>query len=627
MKYSLLSLFATINICVYGQTTEERGKIVSNYDLNYLDSLRVASETKFRLNKAKAIDFARENHIPERFVDEKGNYNELMYIENSFPFYYTTHNAGSAITARVNRINSGGSAGLNLNGQGMILGIWDGGPVRGSHQDLQGRVTFKDGENFSSTSEGSSHGTHVAGTMIGSGFGSSTAKGLAYQASLWGNTFSNDEAEVISQASQGLLVSNHSYGLRIDVVPEYFRGAYTAESASWDNIMFNAPYYQAVISAGNDRGSAEDNKGGRDLLIGNKNSKNAIVVAAVNNVSNYVSPASVVMSSFSSWGPTDDFRIKPDISAKGVAVFSLNSTSDTAYQSLQGTSMASPAVAATLVLFQQHYNNLYSNYMKASTLKAVMTNSADEAGDYDGPDYQFGWGLINAKKGTDIITQKGVGSIIDERILVQGGTYTRNVVASGTQPLKVTVAWTDRSGQVNTGTLDDASVKLVNDLDVRVLKGGETYYPWVLNPFFLQGGAVQDDNPYDNIESVDVVDPQGTYTIVISHKGNLVGGEQNYSLVVSGVTESLGVKDDFLENFVLYPNPSENYFEVSFSDESGDEVFFQLYDALGRVVSESKHQYSGRFEQVFDVSQLSSGVYYAKFSIGNKVKTTKVNVR
>ena len=147
MKYSLLSLFATLNICVYGQTTEERGKIVSNYDLNYLDSLRVASETKFWLNKAKAIDFAREKLIPERFIDEKGNYNELMYIENSFPFYYTTHNAGSAITARVNRINSGGSAGLNLNGQGMILGIWDGGPVRGSHQDLQGRVTFKDGEN------------------------------------------------------------------------------------------------------------------------------------------------------------------------------------------------------------------------------------------------------------------------------------------------------------------------------------------------------------------------------------------------------------------------------------------------------------------------------------------------
>lgn len=626
MKYLILLLLSLVNAAAFGQSTAEREKIVSSYDLNYLNSLKETLQNKFQENKAKAIAFAIENQIPEKFIDEMGNYNELMYVENSIPFYYTTHNSGSAVTARVNRINSGGSSGLNLNGQGMILGIWDGGPVRASHQDLSGRVVFKDGENFSLTSDGSSHGTHVAGTMIGSGFGSSAAKGLAYQASLWGNTFANDEPEVISQASQGLLVSNHSYGLRIDVVPEYYRGAYTEETASWDNIMFNAPFYQAVISAGNDRGSSEDTEGGRDLLIGNKNSKNAIVVAAVNNVSNYVSPASVVMSGFSSWGPTDDFRIKPDISAKGVSVFSLDSTSDTAYQSLQGTSMSAPAVAAALILFQQHHNNLYSSYMKASTLKAVMTNTADEAGDSEGPDYQFGWGLINAKKAADLITQKGVSSIIDERVLLQGQTYTRTITASASQPIKVTVAWTDRAGAINTGTLDDSSPKLVNDLDVRVLKDGQTFYPWVLNPFFLQGGAVQDDNPYDNIESVEVNDPQGTYTIVVSHKGNLVGGEQNYSLVVSGVTENLSTNDESISDFVLFPNPANDFFEVSFTNNSGQNVKFELFDALGRIVSMKEYDSVFQFEARYDVSSLTAGVYFAKFYVGDKVKFAKVNV-
>ncbi len=626
MKYLILLLLSLVNAAAFGQSTAEREKIVSSYDLNYLNSLKETLQNKFQENKAKAIAFAIENQIPEKFIDEKGNYNELMYVENSIPFYYTTHNSGSAVTARVNRINSGGSSGLNLNGQGMILGIWDGGPVRSSHQDLSGRVIFKDGENFSLSSDGSSHGTHVAGTMIGSGFGSSAAKGLAYQASLWGNTFANDEPEVISQASQGLLVSNHSYGLRIDVVPEYYRGAYTEETAGWDNIMFNAPFYQAVISAGNDRGSSEDTEGGRDLLIGNKNSKNAIVVAAVNNVSNYVSSASVVMSGFSSWGPTDDFRIKPDISAKGVSVFSLDSTSDTAYQSLQGTSMAAPAVAATLILFQQHHNNLYSSYMKASTLKAVMTNTADEAGDSEGPDYQFGWGLINAKKAADLITQKGVSSIIDERVLLQGQTYTRTITASASQPIKVTVAWTDRAGEINTGTLDDSTPKLVNDLDVRVLKDGQTFYPWVLNPFFLQGGAVQDDNPYDNIESVEVNDPQGTYTIVVSHKGNLVGGEQNYSLVVSGVTENLSTRDESISDFVLFPNPANDFFEVSFTNNSGQNVKFELFDALGRIVSVKEYDNVFQFEARYDVSSLTAGVYFAKFYVGDKVKFAKVNV-
>jgi hypothetical protein len=57
-------------------------------------------------------------------------------------------------------------------------------------------------------------------------------------------------------------------------------------------------------------------KGGFDMLTGSSVSKNVLVVAAVNAVATYNGPSSVVMSSFSNYGPTDDGRIKPDISAK-----------------------------------------------------------------------------------------------------------------------------------------------------------------------------------------------------------------------------------------------------------------------------------------------------------------------
>jgi serine protease AprX len=46
-------------------------------------------------------------------------------------------------------------------------------------------------------------------------------------------------------------------------------------------------------------------------------------------------------------------------------------------------------------------------FMKAATLRALMINSADEAGDDPGPDYKFGWGLINAEKAVQTISGKG----------------------------------------------------------------------------------------------------------------------------------------------------------------------------------------------------------------------------
>ncbi len=612
------------------QTKEQREKIIKNYDLKKLEELRVQFEKNHKENKAKAIELAKVNNWP-LVIEENGNYSELMGVsKEGNPLYYITHNSGSALTSRVNRINSGGVEGLNLNGQGMIVGIFDGGPVRGTHQDLAGRVIYKDSQAFVSTSEGSNHGTHVAGTMIGSGAtsGQAAAKGLAYQATLWGNTYDNDEAEAISEAAEGLLVSNHSYGLRIDMVPSYYMGSYIAESKEWDDIAFNAPYYLPVISAGNDRGSVQDVKGGQDLLIGNKNSKNVVVVAAVNQVTNYTSSASVVMSSFSSWGPTDDYRIKPDISTKGVAVYSLSSTADNAYMLNQGTSMAAPGVSASLLLMQQHYNNLNSSFMKSATLKALMVNSADEAGDYDGPDYKFGWGLINAQKAVQIITGRGTSSVIQELTLNQGQTYTRTLVSDGVKPLNVTVVWTDPSGVINTGTPDSTTPLLVNDLDVRLTKSGNTYYPWVLYPFFLQGGAVQDDNPYDNVENIDVPGASGTYTLTITHKGTLAGGLQNYSLVVDGVVENLGTEESLFNNFVVYPNPANDILNIQLDSKDAGDYNLSMYDVQGRIVKTFSLINNGALTSgSYDVSDLASGFYVLKVKQGILEESKKIIIK
>lgn len=75
--------------------------------------------------------------------------------------------------------------------------------------------------------------------------------------------------------------------------------------------------------------------------------------------------------------------------------------------------MSTPVVAGTIALLQQYYHDLNNVYMKAATMKALLICTTDEAGRYDGPDFQNGWGLLNAEIAADVITRNDKGSWID----------------------------------------------------------------------------------------------------------------------------------------------------------------------------------------------------------------------
>jgi serine protease AprX len=539
------------------------------------------------------------------------------------PLYKGNHNdgpSGSAHTARVTALRQGGSLNLNLRGQGMTVDMWEIGYPRKSHVEFGGRISDGDDGSFESGDANSDiaiHATHVAGTMIGSGSNSANARGIAYAAQLRAYDSENDDTEGLDAATNpaiGMLVSNHSYGLRYDlVVPAnpWLPGAYSQESRTWDQITFAAPYWQPVIAAGNDR-DPDDAPTARDFLLGNSTSKNPIIVAAVNALpqSGYNGPFTVGMSDFSSFGPTDDRRIKPDVSAKGVSVFSTSSQSNTAHATLQGTSMAAPAVAGVLILLQEHYKNLNAGqFMRAATVKGLVLNTADEAGDFDGPDYKFGWGLINAEKAAQMITVRNTQSIIDELTLNQGQTYTRNITAIGTKPLKATISWTDRAGTQNNGTPNSTTPVLVNDLNIIIKKEGQSdYMPWKLNPANIGGAAIKGNNNVDNVETVEIEDATGVYTIEITHSGGtLVGGLQNFSLIVDGVTDvTAGLSENELSNKIgIYPNPATDVINIAF-DASLDtsNCSLVLYDIQGRVINQFN-----TFVDKIDVSNLSSGIY------------------
>jgi Subtilase family len=294
-KITFLLLFF-FSITTFGQTESERIKIISATNVAELNKMAIEYDSIFKAQKAIANQMAAINGWPLTTKEKNGGMSELIRLDTfGNPVYYQTDNVGAAQTTRANRLNSGGSLGLSLDGQNMNIGIWDGGKVRDTHLLLAGRVTQVD-----NSPTLSSHATHVGGTMMGNATASASAKGMASQANLRAYDWNNDTSESSSAAANGLLVSNHSYGNGPQNVQVYDWGKYDFSAKSFDNIMFNAPYYQFVNSAGNSRnGGYNDEKDGFDLLSGKSTSKNGIIVAAVNQVTNYTGPNSVGMSNFS----------------------------------------------------------------------------------------------------------------------------------------------------------------------------------------------------------------------------------------------------------------------------------------------------------------------------------------
>jgi serine protease AprX len=607
MKYFLyiLILFSST---IYSQSEIERKKIISFSNKDSIANLQIKISDYLEKQQAEIKFFLLANS------EQKIDAYSLQRMVDGYPIYFETDNASSVASLRANSMYPGGSLNLNVTGSGMTAGIWDGGKVRNTHVEFGGRVVLSD-----NASTNNVHSTHVTGTILSQGV-SPLRKGFAYEGNGLAYEWTNDTGEMYTFANNGYLVSNHSYGNNAGSLQPYYFGNYNAQSIEVDNLMSTFPYYQVVKAAGNDRDdftiAQVGNKGGYDLLAGVSTAKNVLTVAAVEEVLSYTGPEDVIMSSFSNWGPTDDGRIKPDISAKGVAVSSTSSLSNTAYTELQGTSMAAPAITGLIVLLQKHYNNLNpSSFMKSASMRGLLCQSAREAGIDPGPDYAFGWGLADGYKAAQLISNKGVSALFDELNLVNSTTNTTSFTINTIQDINVAISWTDPTGNANaTNDEDNRTPRLKNNLDLKLLKDGVTYYPWKLNPDDPALAATNNtDNNVDNIERVEIFNATpGTYTIQVNHKGNLQGGSQNYTLIASTTNGLTLNNSDFVvdNNFFVYPNPAKNVLNYS-NPNSAEVSSITITDITGKLVSFLDKK---NITESIDISNLESGAYFIKFT-------------
>lgn len=543
--------------------------------------LELIFKENFIIEQANIALKAKELNIPVREIMPNGVVREFIRISpTGMPLYYqTNNNLDAAKTISTNKVWPGGTLGLNLTGLGMTnrMAVWDGGGVRLSHQEFAGRATQTD------ASPGTiDHATHVAGTMCATGV-VANAKGMSYQAPIKCYDWNNDESEMSNAAAVGLLVSNHSYSLitgwdynnslnrwefygdpNISATYDYKFGFYDYGCQEWDQIAVSYPNYLPFVAAGNDRGEpgtipstfwvknssgsfVQGNSSNPPAIVGPYNSigggtanaKNVITIGAVSKLVNgWSSPSGVVMSSFSGWGPTDDGRIKPDVVANGVSVYSCTAASNTSYSTYNGTSMACPNASGSALLIQQHYNTLKNTFMRGATLKGLIIHTADEAGTSTGPDYTFGWGLMNTAKAVQTITDS-LTNTIQQKSVSTNNPYNFTFFSDGIKPIRATICWTDPAGNPVSPALNPVNKMLVNDLDLRVKRNSDNqlFYPYTLSLANPSAAAATGDNSIDNVEQVYIAaPPAGTYTVTVNYKGSLQSGLQNFSLIVSGVT-------------------------------------------------------------------------------------------
>lgn len=240
----------------------------------------------------------------------------------------------------------------------------------------------------------------------------------------------------------------------------------------------------------------------------------------------------------SSRGPTDDGRRKPTLAAPA-RLRSASGVEDGAYQTLDGTSMAAPSAAAGAGLVVQYFlEGRYPSGVKdaspamepsAALLRAALISGAEgSVTGYEIPSNDIGWGRLRLD---DVLYFPGDTrrlGVIDERAgLLTGEAETFEVtVASGSEPLKVVLVWTDSPSS------PAASRNLVNDLDLVVAGGGAGYLGNVFS-----GGASQTGGARDSIDVEEVVlvpnPAPGPWTIEVRAFA-VPFGPQPFAVVVTG---------------------------------------------------------------------------------------------
>lgn len=469
-------------------------------------------------------------------------------------------------------------------GTGELIAVADTG-IDDTHPDFAGRFTTAALGRTGQTDDPNGHGTHVAGSALGSGAGSNGAfKGTAPAATLFFQSLLDsggglrglpaDLGDLFDQAyKQGARIHNNSWGSAT-------ASTYTMSSSEVDDFVAAHQDMLVVIAAGNE-GQAAINRNSPPgfvdwLSIGAPaTAKNALTVGASRSdrTSGGLSsmtwgtawpaafpwgPIAVAtisgdpeaLAGFSSRGPSDDRRIKPDVVAPGTDIVSARSKlapinhywashTNTNYAYDGGTSMATPLVSGCAALVREYFSRERTHKTPSSALvRSCIINGArwltaadsvasNPPGVTPAGNFDQGFGCVdmfstlpnpaNAKLRLEFVDSWV--SNPDVSLKMTGDKCRFTISVDSGLPLRICLAYTDVPGRA-----------LQNNLNLLVQTPSNAK---LTGNFQLRMGLL----PLDTDNNVEVVrieaPPKGDYLIQVT-AANLLKPPQAFALVVTG---------------------------------------------------------------------------------------------
>ena len=397
----------------------------------------------------------------------------------------------------VNKINLVHRNFPSIYGDGITVSVKENKPDT-TDIDLKGRFLST---NLSSNTV-NSHAS-IMSTMIAGGANSwHLGKGVA-----WGSTISSSSFAVLlpdpnsDYQQYDISVQNHSYGVGVE-------SYYGADAAAYDASAITNGSLLHIFSSGNSGTSSATTgiysgiNGFANLTGSFKMAKNILTVGATDSFS--------VVAALSSKGPAYDSRVKPELVAFGE----------------DGSSGAAALVSGTSLLLQHLYKQVNGVLPANSLIKSILINSTDDVGNAE-VDYKNGFGSLNANNALKTLQANRffAGSVSNSSS--QSFTIT---VPAGIKKLKATLVWNDPPAAPN------ATKALINDLDLELkeISSGQTWQPWVLNPFphvdsLLQLAKRKRDS-LNNIEQITIDNPvAGNYQLKVTGF-NVTTASQNFHI-------------------------------------------------------------------------------------------------
>jgi subtilisin family serine protease len=499
--------------------------------------------------------------VQPQYLEELANIDEVRHIEEFVPRQLFNNVAVGVINADKTHSTA------NLQGAGQVVAVADTGFDKGSTTDVHPAFTNKVLKLYplgrSTANDPNGHGTHVAGSVLGDGNSPTmggSIQGTAPKAKLVLQSvldrrgglggLPNDLNDLfkVPYENDGVRVHTNSWGAPT-------RGLYDTSSRQVDQFVWTHRDMVICFAAGNE-GIDRDGNGVIDNgSIGSPGTaKNCITVGATENkrpdqskpyrtlgrytvdpiASDGWSDNPEGLAAFSSRGPTQNQRIKPDIVAPGTAILSAASrdarhnsffgtSTDPLYTFSAGTSMATPLVAGCAAVVREYFLAQHSYQPSAALVKAMLINGAkDISGQYvpseagEIPNFAEGFGRVDLAATVGPRGENEQVIFKDENTELDTGEEEKTEVelSESRSDLKVTLVWTDYPGEA-----------LQNDLDliVRTADGQERH-----------GNLPPTSTEFDRLNNVEQVIwsdiPAGKVEILV--RAYRVLYPQSYALVV-----------------------------------------------------------------------------------------------